>query len=290
MYNLFVAYDDQEWEGQPFEIASSRCIREYTDKDLSDRFAALTDAQTDEIKRFPAIFAYEAHNQKNPKFGLIREITTRGTKVRIEYETFDLSPFLSHDDFDRLAFELDISGWEMNRSHWALKNVDLERELSPKGIRLPSWVRKAKKAVDITKHNFDVSFSFPGEVRDYVESVAREVERALGPDSYFYDSNYKAQLARPSLDLLLQNIYSERSRLVVVFLCEKYDEKEWCGLEFRAISEIIKKKNFDRIMFVKMDKDKVSGVFETDGYVDGQTHSPTEVAGYIQERIKLFEK
>jgi hypothetical protein len=31
----------------------------------------------------------------------------------------------------------------------------------------------------------------------------------------------------------------------------------------------------------------VDGVFSTDGYIDGRTHTPTELAGFIQERVSL---
>lgn len=149
---------------------------------------------------------------------------------------------------------------------------------------------KKSTPVDITKHHFKVALSFPGEVRDYIKLVVEELERIIGANSCFYDNNYKAQLARPSLDNLLQDIYKNRSNLVVVFLCEKYEEKEWCCIEFRAIKEIImQKQQHSRVMFIKMDNGEVQGVFKTDGYIDGRSHSPVEVAGFIQERIDLLE-
>jgi hypothetical protein len=120
-----------------------------------------------------------------------------------------------------------------------------------------------------------------------VKSIAAELEVKLGPNTYFYDNNYKSQIARPSVDIVLQDIYRNRSKLVVVFLCKRYQDKEWCGIEFRAIREIIKARDHHKVMFVKMDDGKVEGVFSTDGYIDGQSHSPTEVAGFILERVSL---
>ena len=114
------------------------------------------------------------------------------------------------------------------------------------------------------------------------------MKRQSGQLLNFYDNNYKGQLARPSLDILLQDIYRNRSRLIVAFLSENYKEKEWCGIEFRAIREIIKEREHERVMFVKMDEGKVEGVFSTDGYIDGRTHSPTEVAEFIRERVSLL--
>ena len=164
----------------------------------------------------------------------------------------------------------------------------MAEELYTKGITLPQGITRDTKSVDITKHKFEVSLSFPGEVREYVESVARHLERHIGPNSYFYDNNYKSQLARPSLDSLLQEIYRDRSKLIVVFICEKYQEKKWCGVEFRAIKDIIFNKLHNKIMFVRMDDGEVEGIFNTDGYIDATKHQPEEIAGFIVERIELL--
>lgn len=288
MYNLLVSANDEAWKGEPFILEVSRCVRQYTNDELINKYGDLREEQIDEIRKFPCVFAYEAGCRLNPKFGIIKQITVRQGKVKIEYELTELDKFITHSDIKDMLFDLDIDEWEMNRTHWAIKDVNLSKELEAKGVRLPSWARSGAKVIDISNHRFDVSFSFPGEVRSYVESIAAGVERIIGPNSYFYDNNYKAQLARPSLDTLLQDIYLNRSKLIVVFLCQKYQEKEWCGIEFRAIKEIIKAKQNLKVMFIKMDEGKVDGVFSNDGYIDGRTHSPEEVAKFIHERVLLI--
>ena len=291
MYNLFVANKSEDWNGDPEILELDRCVREYTDTDITKKYGDLSQAQIKEISRFPCIFAYEEVHRKDPKFGLISEIVKRQNRVKISYEIIDLKKFLTHIDLLEMHFELDIDitrGWEMSRTHWAIKNVNLPKELIVKGIILPQWITRDSKAVDITKHHFDVSFSFPGEIRNFVEPIVAELESEIGPDAYFYDNNYKAQLARPSLDVLLQDLYGKRSKLIVVFLCEKYQEKEWCGIEFRAIKEIMMERENKKIMLIKMDNGKVDGVLKTDGYIDGRTHSPKEIAKFIKERIDLM--
>lgn len=288
MYNLLISSNSEAWNGDPYTFDTDRCIREYTDKKITEKYGDLSQAQINEIIRFPCIFAYETRCHKDPQFGLISDIVKRTLGVKISYEIINLNKFLTHTDLIEMHFELDIDPWEFNRTHWAIKDVNLPKELSAKGIKLPQWVNRDAKAVDITKHHFDVSLSFPGEIRKDIEPIVAALESEIGPDAYFYDNNYKAQLARPSLDILLQSIYGQRSKLIVVFLCEKYQEKEWCGIEFRAIREIIKKRNHEKVMFVRMDDGKVDGVFETDGYIDGRTHSPREIAKFIKERIDLI--
>ncbi len=288
MYNLFVSGDSNDWTGEPWVIEIGRCVREYTDAGLTKRYGKLDATAVRELQRLPCIFAYESRNKKPPKFGMIREVTKRQDKVRVEYEVKPIDPFMSAEDLSSLAFALDVSEWELNRTHWAVKDVNLAKELKAIGIKLPNWARDSARAVDITTHKFEVALSFPGEVRAEVERVAYELERLIGPDSYFYDGKYVSQLARPALDVLLQEIFGKRSKLVVVFLCRDYQRKNWCGVEFRAIRETMMDRNHKKIMFVRMDDGAVDGVFKTDGYIDGRKFSAQEIARFIQERVELL--
>jgi hypothetical protein len=288
MYHLFVSANSQNWQGTAWQIELARCVREYTDERITKAYGDLTPSQVDDLRRYPCIFAYEAVHKQNPKFGLIRDVTARQGQVRVEYELHTVGTFLTAELLEKLAFELDIGEWEMNRTHWAVKDVDLAKELHRQGISLPAWARGAGGSVDIAKHQFDVALSFPGESRALVEEIARALEGRLGPDRYFYDNNYKAQLARPSLDVLLQDLYRNRSKFIVVFIGADYQRKEWCGIELRSIREIILQRGYDRIMFVRLDNVEVEGVFKTDGYIDAKLHNPSEIAHFIQQRIALL--
>jgi TIR domain len=289
IYNLFVSGSDEEWMGKPFQIELSRCVREYTAPNITSRYGNLDDGSIAELKRGPCIFAYETGNKLAPKFGYIREIVQRQGQVRIEYELHKVEPFLTADDLEQMTFELDIGKLELYRTHWAVKAVNLPKELHAKGISLPTSVRDVANAVDISKHVFDVALSFPGEVRPLVEKIAQELERRLGPNSYFYDNNYVSQLAQPSLDTLLQGVYS-RARLDVVFLSADYQKKDWCGVEFRAVKEIIFARENNRVMFVKIDDGAVDGVFKTDGYIDARKFGPSKIAEFICERRDVVRK
>lgn len=264
-----------------------RCLREYTAQDLQNRFAELGPAQIEELRRFPYIFAYESRLGLDPHFGLIKDVTHRQHGIRVDYELHPLEGFISANDLETMAFELDIGKWELYRTHWALKDVDLAAELSRKGFLLPRWASRAGRRVNLNTHHFDVSLSFPGEAREYVEEVAKCLEQLLGPDRYFYDRNYTAQLARPGLDIFLQSIYGERSKLIVVFAGRDYQAKDWCGIEFRAVREIIGRRENDRVMIVRMDEGDVEGLFSHDGFVDARNHYPVDIAKFIAERVEL---
>jgi tetratricopeptide (TPR) repeat protein len=103
-----------------------------------------------------------------------------------------------------------------------------------------------------------------------------------------YDQFYEAEFAQPNLDTLLQRLYHDESELVVVFLSSDYERKEWPGLEWRAIRDLIKKKHAPSIMLIRLDDADVSGVFSIDGYVSAEGRSPADIAMLILDRLKLL--
>lgn len=135
---------------------------------------------------------------------------------------------------------------------------------------------------------FKVAVSFPGEKRDFVAEVVNKLKTVYGKDSVFYDFDYQSQLARPNLDTYLQKIYQNKAELIVVFICKQYLDKQWCGLEWRVIREIIKNKDDQRIMFVRFDDADIEGLLSIDGYIDANLYSESNVAQFIRERIEFL--
>lgn len=150
-------------------------------------------------------------------------------------------------------------------------------------------IKKVDKSLSkVEDIKFDVALSFPGEQRSYVSDVASILRENLDSDGLFYDFDYQSQLARPNVDTLLQNIYRNNTKLIVVFLSKEYAQKEWCGLEWRAVRDIIKSKGDEQIMFVRFDNAQIEGLFSIDGYIDANTFEPKQVAEFILERLKLL--
>jgi len=177
--------------------------------------------------------------------------------------------------------------------HWMwlvyLRDQDLEdkakidQEISDRNSSCPI------NTVELENHEFDVALSFPGSARkDLIEEIVTHLEKQLGPDRYFYDKNYPAQLARPSLDTFLQAIYLKRSKLIVVFIGGDYQSSYWCSIEFSAIREIINNKENNRIMYIRLDEGEVEGIFPLDGYIDCQEYGSEQIAEFIIERLNLL--
>lgn len=287
MYNLFVSGSDEAWQGQPFQVELSRCIREYTSSALTVRYGSLDNTAVADLKRFPCIFAYKSGCDLPPKFGFIRDVIVRQGQVRVDYVTHPVEPFLTAERLEQLSFELDIGKLELFRTHWAAKEVNLAKELHSCGITLPTSLRDVANPVDISEFTFDIALSFPGQVRNMVEQVAQELEKRLGPNTYFYDNNYTSQMAQPSLDIILEGIY-KRAKLDVVFLSSAYQGSLWCGVEFRVVKDIVFSREGSRVMYLRTDDGEVEGVRKTDGYMDARKYAPAQMANSICERLTLL--
>lgn len=121
-----------------------------------------------------------------------------------------------------------------------------------------------------------------------MSEVASALKRRMRRGLVFYDKDFSSQLACPNLDTLLQRIYRHNSELVVVFLSKEYEKKDWCGLEWRAIREIImeRENSAHSIMFMRFDNTPVDGVFKHDGYIDLNAYDPSEAANLILQRVE----
>lgn len=88
---------------------------------------------------------------------------------------------------------------------------------------------------------FRIAFSFAGEKRGFVAEVAAIVAKRFGPEAILYDKYHEAEFARSDLGIYLPELYHKRCDLVVAVFCAEYGKKEWTGLEWTAIHDLLKK-------------------------------------------------
>ncbi len=282
MYHLLVAGNAGAWDLPDYHYQRDR-VGEYSTFRAEANLKSLSASAIEEFKIYPALFAYEGKDHPW-RVGYIRSIKLRGGRVHVQYEFDSGIPEIPFSSIEPLMVKLHIELDEVYRTHWAVKDKDLFDILEAAGL-FHSFVRPSVGRVEDMR--FKVALSFPGEVRGYVSDVARELRNRLSSGTLFYDNDFQAQLAKPNLDTLLQRIYRENSELVVVFLCADYETKPWCGIEWRAIREIIIDKNDHAVMFMRFDNAKIQGVFSHDGYIDANRHTAAQVAAFILERVRL---
>ena len=123
MLNLLISGDPEKWKLNTDTFEHDRCLTEYIMPELRTRFGLLGDDEIAQLIQLPAIFAYEQSNHKDALIGRIKHITKRQQNVKIDYEL--TGERIAFDVFSSLESLLDIGKWELNRTHWTVKNVDI---------------------------------------------------------------------------------------------------------------------------------------------------------------------
>lgn len=125
MYHLIVVGRPEAYDEGFITLERGRAIQEYTNAALSKRYSQLSEHQTAELIRFPALFTYERGNKKDARLGWITHIQTRANAVRLVYKFDDSLPVIPWQQIETLEWDLNIDEYEMCRTHWALKDIDL---------------------------------------------------------------------------------------------------------------------------------------------------------------------
>lgn len=124
MFNLLVSANDEAWLGEPYSFERGR-IFEYTEDAIISRFNDLREDQIERLLSLPSLFAYERPNQQNARVGRITQILIQNRSVVLTYEFDPAVAVVPYQLLDDRKAELDIGDWELNRTHWAVKDVDL---------------------------------------------------------------------------------------------------------------------------------------------------------------------
>ncbi|WP_312681806.1 FRG domain-containing protein [Stenotrophomonas chelatiphaga] len=133
MYSLLVTADDTAWDGSSstYTYPRSRFL-EYTNELVAARFKELNSEQIEHLLALPCLFAYEGREDMQP--GRLTSITLRGRDVVIGFQIDQNTAPIPFEHIDPIQHRLDIRDWEMNRTHWAIKDADLFEELAGAGL------------------------------------------------------------------------------------------------------------------------------------------------------------
>jgi tetratricopeptide (TPR) repeat protein len=138
--------------------------------------------------------------------------------------------------------------------------------------------------VKVTKKRFRIAFSFAGEKREFVAQIAANLARHFGEEAILYDKYHEPEFGRARLGRYLPKLYHEETDLIVVIICRDYALKEWPGLEWDAIFDLLKKRKEDEVMLCRFDHATVEGLFDA-GYVELDQKTPAQAASAILQRL-----
>lgn len=141
----------------------------------------------------------------------------------------------------------------------------------------------------VSTKRFRIAFSFAGEKRDFVKQVADLLAKRFERDRILYDKYHEAEFARNDLGIYLPNLYNRECDLVVVVVCPDYDEKEWTGLEWLAIHDLLQQRKREEVVLSRFDHARVNGLFRGAGFIELDDRTPEAFATLILERLALNE-
>lgn len=141
----------------------------------------------------------------------------------------------------------------------------------------------------VSTKRFRIAFSFAGEKRDFVRQVADLLAKRFERDRILYDKYHEAEFARNDLGIYLPNLYNRECDLVVVVVCPDYDEKEWTGLEWLAIHDLLQQRKREEVVLSRFDHAQVNGLFRGAGFIELDHKTPDQFAALILERLALNE-
>jgi hypothetical protein len=139
-YNLFVI-TDESFSERHFVVPKDRALTESMAEESKALFSALGDEAIAKIKTFPSLFASENHqygrtdDDHNAIFGLVLNVRVQDNGIKIHFHPLCAVP---QQRLNEIAFKIAIQGAssfnELNRTHWAIKRLNLIEELKAAGI------------------------------------------------------------------------------------------------------------------------------------------------------------
>ncbi|HEL1237633.1 hypothetical protein QLT09_01955 [Streptococcus equi subsp. zooepidemicus] len=150
-FNLFVILGEQY--DKPYfivDVKRALTVNEGTAQNIHNRLATFTEEAKAEIMSYPCIFATENYRYSPPEtphtgpqlaqYGFITKIQQmHNGDLKIYFQSLPMCP-IPQETLNHMITELDLQGNEkvneFDRTHWAIKNVNVVEELKLKGISL----------------------------------------------------------------------------------------------------------------------------------------------------------
>ena len=139
-YNLFVI-GEEDFQGGHFIVPKDRALTESMSTEAKKQFSALSADAIAQIRTFPSLFTSENHQYGRTDdahmayFGLVTDVKIQDNGIKVYFHKLSAMP---HQRLNEIATELALgkaaSFNELNRTHWAIKRVNLIEELRQAGI------------------------------------------------------------------------------------------------------------------------------------------------------------
>jgi hypothetical protein len=210
MFHFLVKYDG--WPADRASMDKGR-VFEYTDETITAQLQPAGNFQMDRILAIPALFVSETggSGDQRARIGRINRVELANREIVLEY-SFDSSiPPIPNSTIEKLSAHLSVGDWELTRTHWAVKDVDLFKVLLlNQGVTSPTpKVFRLDEAIDVNDQIVSVMMPFSNRF-DPVYATIQETATSVGLECFRADDIWEN-------DAIIQDVVSliKRSRIVV---------------------------------------------------------------------------
>lgn len=187
MFNFLVTGSVGAWDHRDYIYPRSRFL-EYTSEEIASSFRELNQPQIDSLLAMPCLFAYEGTDEP-VRVGRISKLKYYNQKREL-YIQYELDPNIAPIPYERIMpfqDELDIRDWEMNRTHWAIKDEDLFEVLMQAEVINPTANHPKVQKADLPE---------PSRPVHQADSVGRFIETVLGLSDGCHEIFYRGHAKR----------------------------------------------------------------------------------------------
>jgi hypothetical protein len=270
MFNLLISADVTAWEStQSMKMPVER-FKEYSGDEAAEISVKQPETLT-VLEQMPALLMYES-GVDGMSVDIVRYGFLQNIKVVQRTIAFGLrcDAHCQRDLVEEFAAHLGLGDWERSRTHWAIKDGDIPRDMLRRMIQGP-----------YRKHRYEVVLSYAGEDQAYVDEVAKFLkERGI---ELFYAPFKESDLWGTDLTEELDIIYRMEGRYCVMFLSKEYADKAWPTHERRSAMARAVQQRTRYILPCRFDDTEVPGLPPSVHYVDLRTKTPTQLGKLILE-------
>ncbi|MEC8067354.1 MAG: AAA family ATPase [Pseudomonadota bacterium] len=152
LYSLIMHHDDDFWETDDSYVDFPRNrFLEYTESHIVEEFKTLNEVELNKIKDIPVLFATE-HESSETKMGKITNIELLPRDIRIHFK-FDKKPALFKGSLHSPDLNIASDGYELYRTHWAIKECDLFDFYDRRSKSLEGMLDRLKVILDNQKND-----------------------------------------------------------------------------------------------------------------------------------------
>ena len=218
MYHLLVNYFG--WESDA--SLSNERVFENTRNDLIEIFKPEKTFDQIKVSKIPALFVSETGGPglQLAKIGYIRRVNIVNGKVKFGYNFDEEIPPIPNDKLETISTDIGIERFELSRTHWSIKDIDLFRMLLKNQLLLKIYPEVIPAEVSpkvfnlsgtdtVDKNLISVMMPFAAEF-DQVYELLRQIAEDLFIDCLRADDIWEN-------DAIIQDVFSliYRSRIVI---------------------------------------------------------------------------